>query len=154
MRPIAKDVINTGIEPGRTLMAGSIMMNLMVQLAKRYDSKYDILPSIDISLPDQDFTCDLGIFPPREIDWFNDIIRVEPPIAAFEIVMPSETTESLINAIKKHYFKNGVKSAWVISPDQKSVTLIKPDGEIQVSKKGSILDSATNIELSVTEIFA
>ena len=126
MRPIAKDVATVSIEPGRTLAAGAILVNLSRHLAERYDEQYDILPSIDLSLPEQDFTCDLGLFPPLKTNWLNDEIRVGPPISAFEIVMPTETPESLAETIRRHYFANGVQSAWVISPRQKSITLLHP----------------------------
>lgn len=154
MRPIAKDVPTDGIEPGRTMAAGRILVNLIAYLAERYDEQYDILPSIDVSFPEQDFTCDLGIFPPRKIDWMNDLIRVEPPITAFEIVMPTETPESLTDAICRHYFINGVKSAWVISPNQKSVSLLYPDQPAQVFTDGLIHDSASGLDIDVAEVFS
>lgn len=154
MRPIAKDVATNKIEPGRTLAAGSILVNLMNHLAERYDEQFDILPSIDVSLPEQDFTCDLGIFPPRKIDWLNDLIRVEPPVTAFEIVMPTETLESLADAIRQHYFPNGVKSAWIISPYQQSISLLSPDQPTQIFTDGSIHDPESGLEIEVAEIFA
>ncbi len=154
MRPIKKDVPTDGIEPGRTMAAGAILVNLIGYLVERYRSKYAILPSIDVSFPEQDFTCDLGIFPPRKVDWMNDMIRVEPPISAFEIVMPTETTDSLIDAIRRHYFTNGVKSAWMISPNQKSVSLLYPDRPAQVFTDGLIRDSTSGLDLDVAELFA
>ncbi|MFD2573011.1 hypothetical protein ACFSUS_20380 [Spirosoma soli] len=143
MRPIAKDV-PTG---------GTILVNRITYLAERYDEQYDILPGIDVSLPEQDFACDLGIFPPRRVDWLNDLIRVEPPISAFEIVMPTEPPETLINAIRRHYFVNGVKSAWVITPDQKSISLLHPDQPIHVFTNGLIHDSASGLDIDVADVF-
>lgn len=154
MRPIAKNVLTTGIEPGRTRTAGLILVNLIVHLRKQYKEQYAILPSIDISFPNQDFTCDLGIFPPRKIDWLNDLPRVEPPISAFEIVIPTETAEQLTDAIRTYYFPNGVKSAWIIAPNQQSITLIQPEGSTQVFTQGIVCDSATGLTVSVEEIFA
>lgn len=153
IRPIAKDVPTDTIEPGRALAAAAILVNLITYLAERYDEQFDILPSIDVSFPEQDFTCDLGIFPPRKIDWLNDLIRVEPPISSFEIVMPTETPESLTDAIRKHYFVNGVKSAWVTSPDQKSIALLHPEQPAQVFTAGVIHDSASGLDVDVAEVF-
>ena len=154
MRPIAKDVATDGIEPGRTMAAGSTLVNLMTYLAERYGEQFDILPSIDVSLPEQDFTCDLGIFPTRKIDWRNDLIRVGPPITAFEIVMPTETPERLADAIRQHYFPNGVQSAWVIAPHQQSISLLHPNQPTQVFTSGSIHDLKSGLDIEVAEIFA
>ncbi len=153
MRPIPKDVATTGIEPGRTLNAGAIMTNLMFHLAENYDDQYDILPSIDVTFPEQDFTCDLGIFPPRKIDWLNDLIRVEPPISAFEIIMPTETAESLAAAIRRYYFPNGVKSAWVIFSTQKLIWLLHPDQPPQPFTEGTIHDTASGLTVEVSEVY-
>ncbi len=153
MRLIAKDVATDGLEPGRTMAAGSILVNLMTYLAERYDKQFDILPSIDVSFPEQDFTCDLGIFPPRKVDWLNDLIRVGPPITAFEIVMPTETPELLADAIRRHYFPNGVQSAWIIAPRQQSISLLHPDQPTQVFTYGSIHDPRSGLDIEVAEIF-
>ena len=136
------------------MAAGRILVNLITHLAERYDEQYDILPSIDVSLPEQDFTCDLGIFPPRKIDWLNDLIRVEPPITVFEIVMPTETPERLADAIRRHYFTNGVKSAWVIAPHQQSISLLHPDKPDQVFTNGCIHDPISGLDIEVAEVFA
>ena len=155
IRPIAKDVPTDGIEPGRTIAAGAILVNLMVYLAKQYEQQYDILPSIDVSFPEQDFTCNLGIFPRRKIDWLNDLIRVEPPISAFEIVIPTETPYSLADAIRQHYFPHGVKLAWVISPTHQSIWLLYPNQPTQIfTNESSITDPVMGIELPVSEVFA
>ena len=136
------------------MATGAILVNLMVYLAKQYKQQYAILPSIDVSFPEQDFTCDLGIFPPRKIDWLNDLIRIEPPISAFEIVMPIETPDSLTDAIRHYYFPYGVKSAWVISPTHQSIWLLYPNQPDQVFTDGLITDPATGIELPISEVFA
>lgn len=154
MRPIAKDVPTDGIEPGRTMAAGRILVNLIAYLVERYRAKYAILPSIDVSFPEQDFTCDLGIFPPRKIDWMNDLIRVEPPISAFEIVMPTETPDQLADAIRRHYFINSVKSAWVIAPNQRSIWLLHPNQPVQIFRDGLIHDSASGLDIDIAEVFA
>jgi len=132
MRPIPKDEPTTGIEPGRTWLAAVVMSNLMFHLGDKYGDHYDILPSIDVSFPEQDFTIDLGVFPPREIDWLQDLLRVEPPFTAFEIVMPTETLESLTDAIRQYYFPNGIKSAWVILPREKTIWLLHPGFSLMV----------------------
>ena len=136
------------------MAAGAILVNLMTNLEGRYGEQYDILPSIDVSFPEQDFTCDLGLFPPRQIDWLNDLIRVEPPITAFEIVMPTETSERLTDAVRTHYFSNGVKSAWIIAPGQRTVSLIYPGQPAQLFTDGIIHDPVTGIELPLSEVFA
>lgn len=136
------------------MAAGAILVNLMTHLGERYGEQYDILPSIDVSFPEQDFTCDLGLFPPHPIDWFNDLIRVEPPITAFEIVMPTETSERLIDAIRTHYFPNGVKSAWILAPGQRTVSLVYPGQPAQVFTDGIVHDAVTGIELPLSEVFA
>lgn len=136
------------------MAASRILVNLITYLAERYDEQFDILPSIDVSLPEQDFTCDLGLFPPRKVDWQNDLIRVDPPITAFEIVMPTETPERLADAIRRHYFPNSVQSAWIITPHQQSISLLHPDHPAQVFTSGSIHDSESGITIEITEIFA
>ena len=136
------------------MAAGRILVNLITYLAERYDEQFDILPSIDVSLPEQDFTCDLGIFPPRKVDWLNDLIRVEPPITAFEIVMPTETPERLADAIRRHYFPNGVKLAWIIASHHQSISLLHPDQATQVFTAGMIRDPESGLDIEVAEVFA
>ncbi len=136
------------------MAAGAILVNLMTNLKERYGEQYDILPSIDVSFPEQDFTCDLGLFPPRQIDWLNDLIRVEPPITAFEIVMLTETPERLTDAVRTHYFSNGVRSAWIIAPGQRTISLVYPDQPAPLFTDGIVHDFVTRIELALSEVFS
>lgn len=150
MRPIPKDEPTTGIEPGRTWLAAIVMSNLMFLLGSKYGDQYDILPSIDVSFPEQDFTIDLGVFPPRKIDWLNDLIRVEPPFTAFEIVMPAE---SLTDDIRRHYFPNGVMSAWVILPRERTIWLLHADQPPRIFTDGVIHDPLSGLDIEVDELF-
>ena len=44
------------------MAASRLLFNLIFYLAGRYGERYDILLSTDVSFPQQDFTCNLGIF--------------------------------------------------------------------------------------------
>ena len=75
-------------------------------------------------------------------------------ISAFEIVMPTETPESLMDAMHSHQFPNSVKSAWVIAPKQRATWLMHPNQPAQLGTHGSVHDPASDFNLSVDELFA
>jgi Uma2 family endonuclease len=131
-----------------------IQRNLTVCLLKYYGEIYEIMPEISLELNDWESTPDIAIFPKMEIDFLEDEIRlVESPMGIIEILSPTQTFTELIQKINK-YFKNGVKSCWLVIPLVKNIYVFTSITEYKIFNFQDLLkDEILNIEIPVNEIF-
>ncbi len=123
-------------------------------LLSRYESQFDVLPELSLSLTTGDATPDVAIYPVTLENWERDEIKEsEPPITAMEILSPTQAINDLVEKARDVYLAAGVKSVWFIIPPLKSVYILYPNSPTEVFGAGLIADNATNIEIQSEELF-
>ena len=145
------------IERGKPLPSknhGKIQARLTRALLNKYVDKYDVESEVSLELTSGRATPDVIISEPTIDDWMNDEVRVTiPPITAIEILSPKQGLDDVKDKIINIYFKAGVKSAWLIIPTFQTVYVMTPDLKVKTFTEGVIKDSATGVEIDMSEIF-
>jgi len=77
----------------------------------------------------------------------------EPPLTTIEILSPMQRLEEVKNKILDNYFPAGVKSAWLIIPTARTVSVYTSDEKFVTYASGKISDSVTGITLHIDEVF-
>jgi Uma2 family endonuclease len=133
-----------------------LQIKLGALLFNQYGDKYQFHSELELDLPNSDRPTlpDICILPKQKIDWVNDIIRVkEPPLTTIEILSPMQNIETLKNKIYQQYFPAGVKSAWLVVPSLKTVSIYSPDGEVHSFSAGTLHDPTNGISIGLDNIF-
>ncbi len=131
-----------------------IQARLVTELSNRYQERYSSLSELSLELSTGRATPDIAIYPPMEIDFFHDEIRMtEPPLCAIEILSPTQGIHEILARAPK-YFAGGVQSFWVVIPPFKTIYVFS-DAETYdtFADKAVLHDKKTGIELPLTEIF-
>lgn len=120
-----------------------LQIKLGALLFNKYADKYQFHSELELDLPNAERPTlpDICILPKQKIDWINDVLRVkEPPLTTIEILSPMQNIDTLKNKIFQQYFPAGVKSAWLVVPSLKTVSVYTPDGNIHSFSSGQLLD--------------
>jgi Uma2 family endonuclease len=131
-----------------------VQSNLVFQLKLKYRPQYEILSEISLELNDWEATPDVAVYPKMKVNFLEDEVRLsEPPLCAIEILSPSQALSDLINKTDK-YFKNGVRSCWLVLPMLKNVYVFSSFGFYRVFFANDTLqDDALGLELPLEEVF-
>jgi Uma2 family endonuclease len=70
-----------------------------------------------------------------------------------EIFSPTQTQQSVMEKVEA-YFRNAVKSCWLISPYLKTITILGQDGKEHVFNSGVARDPYTGLSADVTAVFS
>jgi len=133
-----------------------LQLKLGALLINKYSDKYQFHSELDLDLPNaqRPTVPDVCIYPKKQTDWVNDILRVkESPITTIEILSPMQNIEEVKNKIFNNYFPAGVKSAWLVIPSIQTISIYTPDGHISTFASGPILDATNGISLELNEVF-
>lgn len=126
-------------------------LNLGVELAKNRDLR--TVSELTLELEGRDFTPDLSVYPRLRIDWRHDEIRrTDPPLTVVEIFSPTQGYQSIMEKVEV-YFRNGVKSCWLLSPHLKTITILGADGKQWVFNEGIARDPYTGLSADVGAVF-
>ena len=131
-----------------------VQSNIIISLGVNYEEKYDVHSELTLLLNDWKSVPDLSIFPSAEYNPHGDEVKVtEAPLGVVEILSPKQTqSELILKAIE--YFKNGVKSVWIVFPELENVYVFTSPDDYEMYRKGQILkDVALDIELEVSRFF-
>ncbi|MBI5914683.1 MAG: Uma2 family endonuclease [Bacteroidetes bacterium] len=122
-------------------------------LEQGYGNLYDFPTEVSLAT-EPGTTPDICIYPRSEkFDWSKmQAKETEMPITTIEILSPSQSLEAMALKIRKQYFPNGVKSAWIVVPAFKAIHVLLPDSNLYFSS-GNLVDPATGIEISVDKVF-
>jgi Uma2 family endonuclease len=91
---------------------------------------------------------------PRPLDFrHDDILRDDPPLLAIEIFSPTQGAQEVLDKVEV-YFRNGVKSCWIVSPAFRTITVLRPDGSQQVYDSGKVTDPVTGLTVDLAEVFS
>ncbi len=131
-----------------------IQRNLIFQLMLKYGNVYEIFSEISLELSDWESTPDLAIFPKMKINFLEDEIRLtETPLCVIEILSPTQALSALTSKANK-YFKNGVKSCWLVLPSLRNIYVFSTITDYQIFSMNTILnDAALDIQIPLNEIF-
>jgi Uma2 family endonuclease len=131
-----------------------VQSELTYQLVHKYRKKFNILPEFELDLLGKKTVPDISVFPYVKTDWENDELRSKvAPILTIEILSPKQASSVLTKKIRTNYFKAGVKSAWIVFPDLKYVTVLHPNGNIATYSKGILSDKASGFEVDLDDLF-
>lgn len=131
-----------------------IQRRLVRMLDNAYGEEFDVFPEFELELLGKRTVPDVSVFPFSPSDWENDELRSKvAPILAIEILSPKQASGVLSKKIRTNYFKAGVKSAWIVFPDLKNITVLHPDGNIQTYYRGILKDVQAGFEVNVDDIF-
>jgi Uma2 family endonuclease len=134
----------------------SLVQNrLSFLLTKDYEQEFSFLSEAEISFLPKNAVPDVCIYPKMQVNFEEeDVIKMpDPPITAIEILSPKQALEDVVAKARKIYFPNGVKSVWVVMTSLKTVAVIAPGVEPKFFSSGELFDPATNVRLTVNEIF-
>jgi Uma2 family endonuclease len=125
---------------------------IVISLAK-YRKQYDIYSQLLINLNDWNSIPDICLFPSTKSNWLHDeIVVTQVPVLVIEILSPTQGMKELTEKFES-YFKNGVKSCWLIMPLLKTVMVMNGQSEQQIFSVGIVKDALLNIEVELEEIF-
>jgi Uma2 family endonuclease len=131
-----------------------IQRRLIRMLDNKYGEQFDVFPEFELELLGKKTVPDVSVFPFAPSDWENDELRSKvAPILAIEILSPKQASGVLTKKIRTNYFIAGVKSAWIVFPDLKYVTVLHPNGNIATYSKGILSDKASGFEVDLDDLF-
>ena len=133
-----------------------IQLNIGVALRNNYGLKFTIGSEVDLDLPNaqRPTVPDIAIFTKREMSLSKDLVRVkEPPLTAIEILSPSQRIDDLKDKIFENYFPAGVKSAWLVIPSARTVSIYTADEKFKTYATGKFTDPSNKITLDLDEVF-
>ncbi|MCC6723184.1 MAG: Uma2 family endonuclease [Saprospiraceae bacterium] len=133
-----------------------IQARLSQLLLNNYGKQYSFPSELDLELAPKGATPDLCVYPKMKRDPQVDepVIKMkEPPIAVVEIISPKQALDDITEKARLRYFPNGVKTVWIVIPSFKAIVLVVPGLNTTYFNKGEFYDPATNIKLSIEEVF-
>lgn len=119
-----------------------------------FEDRYDILPELEFELSAGRLKPDVALLPRLHYNYELDVMRVpQPPVTAIEILSPTQAFDLLVAKIRQQYFPSGVQSAWLVLPTVRNIYLFLPDQPPRVFTEGTLHDPATQVVVSLAEIF-
>lgn len=151
-----KEISQYELERGKPMPSrnhGAVQTALIIALHK-FGNKFNTFSELSLKLEDFEATPDTCVYPKSPINWLHDEDKMtEPPLLAVEIMSPAQGIQSMINKIEQ-YFKHGVRSCWLVQPTIQTITVFTPEMRSKTYSSGIIKDHATDIEISMEELFS
>jgi len=128
----------------------SVMTELSLDISQYDLSKYKL------KIKDE-FKPDVCAYLKRPVipDGENDLLRVsQMPDLAIEILSPRQAVSYLVRKIKA-YFELGVRSAWLVNPDQKIISVYSSPNDWKTFGREDIeiIDELMDIRLPIQKVF-
>ena len=140
-------------KPMPSLNHAQAQTQLTFELA-RFAGTYSILSELSIEINGKPYTPDLSIFEPREINWFDDVVRVtDPPLIAIEILSPTQGFSAISADKLKTYFAHGIGTIWVVHPELQTITIFTSPTSKKTFTEGEVTDPKTPITVNLDRIF-
>lgn len=141
-------------KPMPSKLHGYVQLRIGTMLEVGYGERFTLFSELNLDLNQWESVPDLCIYPKMKIDFSEDEIRVtEPPLAAIEILSPTQSLQELIDKAKK-YFAKGVGSCWLVIPVLKNIYVFSDPATYQIFRDGEVLkDPVLGIELELSRVF-
>jgi len=143
-------------KPMPSLDHALVQARLLFLLMRDYSTDFSFPSELSLGFLPKGSTPDVCIYPKIKRDLKNDepIIKMTvPPLTAIEIISPKQALEDIIGKARNIYFSNQVKSVWIIIPSFEAIMLVFPGMDTTYFNKGAFHDPATDIRLSIEEVF-
>lgn len=133
---------------------GIVQANLLMEIGVHYRKSFRLMSEINVGISGRVLVPDIGIFPKMAADMANDQIVVEElPLTTIEILSPTQALKELTDKARA-YFQAGVKSSWIVLPDQQGGFVYSDPNEYNYFHGEEMLrDPATGIELELAPLF-
>ena len=139
-------------KPKPSFNHGAIQANLISEFARQRE--FRVVSELSLELAGQPYTPDLSIYPREQLNLRRDEIRrTDPPLLVVEILSPTQGYQALMDKVDA-YFRNGVKSCWIVSPPFRTITILRPDGTEEVVHSGVAKDPVTGLMADVVVVFS
>jgi Uma2 family endonuclease len=132
----------------------AVMTELSLDISQHDISQYDLDASVELK-PDVCAYLKRPVIPEGK----NDLIKVsQMPDLVIEILSPRQSIDYLLRKTKA-YFELGVRTGWLVNPDQKIISVYSPPSHHLRSKTFAldttpeVIDDILNIRFLMTEIF-
>ena len=132
----------------------AVMTELSLDISQYDISKYDLEASVELK-PDVCAYLKRPVIPAGK----NDLIKVSQiPDLVIEILSPRQSIDYLVRKTKA-YFELGVRTSWLVNPDQKIITVYsRPSLHMQgktfaLDTTSEVIDDIIGIRLLMKEIF-
>lgn len=131
---------------------GAVQANLIAEFARQRD--FRVYSELTLEFEGRPITPDLSIYPRQPLDLRHDVIRrTDPPLLVVEIPSPTQGYQSVMDKVDI-YFRNGVKSCWIVSPPLHTLTILTADGKEEVLSAGVAKDPVTHLTASLAAVFS
>lgn len=138
----------------------TLQKTMVILLGKWREGEFDALPeaSIDFQVEKRirSLVPDVSVYPVETIQqtpW--DANFIQPPLLAVEILSPGQSIPQLLEKTA-FYLEAGVPLVWLVDPQERSVTVCRPDRLPEVCRGEDPLKDETllpGFSVSVREIF-
>jgi Uma2 family endonuclease len=130
----------------------AIQVNLIGEFIRQPD--FRVCSELTVEFDGRPYTPDLSVYPRVPLDLRHDVIRrTDPPLVVVEIFSPTQGYQSVMEKVDA-YFRNGVKSCWIVSPPLHTITILTPDGPEATVHAGLAKDSATGLTADLAAVFS
>ena len=141
-------------KPMPSKLHSRVQGNIYFELRTKYGSSYDPFQELSFDLSHGKPVPDVCILEKKNIDFLRDEIKVkENPLLVIEILSSQQSVYDITDKIANIYFPSGVKSAWIVFPTLKIVSLAMPNGEYKTITEGVVKDLNLDISLDMKDIF-
>jgi Uma2 family endonuclease len=136
----------------------SVAQTHLILALAAYRDRFMTLSELTLDLGDNGpMTPDLSIYPPLEIDFTDDEVRMtEPPLVAVEILSPTQPADDLVQKAKR-LLAAGVQSVWIVMTPVQTITVFTgvPGALAQTTYRvgETLTDPATGIEVALADVF-
>lgn len=131
---------------------GSIQANLIGEFLR--NRNYRVVSELSLDFEGQTYVPDISLYTRQPINFRRDETRrTDPPLLAVEILSPSQGLQEIVDKAEV-YFRNGVKSCWIVSPPLRSITILAPDDTELVCHSGTATDPATGLTADLAAVFS
>ncbi len=132
----------------------SLTQTALLLALSEYRSRYSFPSELTLDLDGLRVTPDICIYPHLDANFMQDEIHMtEPPLVAVEIASPSQSTQDLVDKIRD-MLAAGVQSCWLVQPAMQTITVYARGAEPKTFSEGTLIDPATDVELSVEDVFS
>ena len=131
-----------------------VQANAVFELKMHYRNQFRFMSEINIDIAGRVMVPDIGIFAKMPVDMMQDqIVMEQMPLTTIEILSPTQALNDLV-AKARAYFQAGVKSCWIVLPEQQGVFVYSsPTAYVYFYGKEILRDAATGIELELAPFF-
>ncbi|MBI2928520.1 MAG: Uma2 family endonuclease [Verrucomicrobia bacterium] len=130
----------------------AIQINLGVEFARHRE--FRTYSELTLEFEGKTYTPDLSVYPRKALDLRHDQIRrTDPPLLVVEIFSPRQGYQDVMEKVDV-YFRNGVKSCWIVSPPIHTITILGADGREEHHHSGVAKDPVTGLTADLEAVFS